>query len=191
MRALLQHPARAFTIVELLVAVTVAAIALGVAVPSLMDLIHRRRVEAVAQELSSDLALLKAEANKRSPLNVGANIRIGDGAALNCYSMYVGMALDDITCNCLKPPGQACTSVDRPDAELKTVQIAEKSGIKLVAWPRRNVRVNSAVSVSWPMRIRIEGPRKGVLRVDLEATGRVLVCNPAGGGFDSYPNCPA
>ncbi|HUW39270.1 MAG TPA: GspH/FimT family pseudopilin [Rhodocyclaceae bacterium] len=51
-----------FTLVELMVTLTVAAILLSIAVPSLQDLVASQRVRAAASELMSALSLARADA---------------------------------------------------------------------------------------------------------------------------------
>lgn len=181
--------ARGLTMVELLVAVSVLGVLLAVAVPSLLDMIHRKRVEGVAQELASDLAQMKATAASRSHLDLYTYFRIGVEDSLNCYSMYVKTPFDDVKCNCLQPPGEACVSKVRPDAEIKTVKISESSGIHLVSSPRDYVYMKDFHSVSWPMQIRIEGKRAGVLRIDVDKGALIRVCTPDA-SMSGYPECP-
>lgn len=55
-----QHQ-RGLTAIELMVVVVIAAILLTIAVPSFNDLINRRRVEGLANELSADLHFAHSE----------------------------------------------------------------------------------------------------------------------------------
>jgi type IV fimbrial biogenesis protein FimT len=65
---------RGFTLVELLVAVAVLALLVGVALPSLRDVLLRSSVSAHTNELLAALRLARAEAVKRSqPVMVLAN----------------------------------------------------------------------------------------------------------------------
>lgn len=69
---------RGFTMIELMVTVAIAAILLGVAIPSFNNYIQNTRTKAVAAELSSALNLARSEAVTRSaqvdvcPSNDGA-----------------------------------------------------------------------------------------------------------------------
>lgn len=177
------------TVIELMVALSVLGILLALGVPSLLDMVHRKRVEGIAQELASDLALMKATAAVRSHVNLFVFLEIGSDDALNCYSVYVGTVGEDTECDCLQPPGKACKNPDRPDAEVKTVKFAESTGIKLLSSPRRDVYMPDGRSISWPMQIRVEGHREGVLRVDLAKGAFVRVCTPDS-SMPGYPACP-
>ena len=56
-----------FTVVELLVTVSIVAVLLGLAVPSFRDLFERQRLETVADTIMSDLRAARAEAISRGP----------------------------------------------------------------------------------------------------------------------------
>ncbi len=56
---------RGFTLIELLVAIVITALLLLVVVPNFADLLERRRVEGVANELSADLQYTRTEAVSR------------------------------------------------------------------------------------------------------------------------------
>jgi prepilin-type N-terminal cleavage/methylation domain-containing protein len=58
---------RGFTVVELLVTVSIVAVLLGLAVPSFRDLFERQRLETVADTIISDLRAARAEAISRGP----------------------------------------------------------------------------------------------------------------------------
>lgn len=60
------HRSRGFTLIELLVTVAVAAILLGVAMPSLRGMIGRNQVAAAVNELSASLQFARAEAVARN-----------------------------------------------------------------------------------------------------------------------------
>ena len=59
-------PVGGFTLVELLVALLVAAVLLGVGVPGLLDISERNRLETVATRLSTSLISARSEALKRN-----------------------------------------------------------------------------------------------------------------------------
>lgn len=58
---------RGFTVVELMVTVSIVAVLLALAVPSFQDLFERQRLETVADTLISDLRSARAEAISRGP----------------------------------------------------------------------------------------------------------------------------
>lgn len=56
---------RGFSLIELMVAITILAILLALAVPSFQDMIQRNRVRTAAADLSDSLNLARSEAIKR------------------------------------------------------------------------------------------------------------------------------
>jgi prepilin-type N-terminal cleavage/methylation domain-containing protein len=59
-------PARGFTLVEVLVVMTIPAILLAAAVPAMQSLIHSNRVSSGANELLSSIQLARGEAVRRN-----------------------------------------------------------------------------------------------------------------------------
>lgn len=62
----MKHFGRGFTLIELVVALAVAGILLGIAVPSFQGMIAQQRVIHVASSLHSTLAIARSEAVKRN-----------------------------------------------------------------------------------------------------------------------------
>lgn len=65
---------RGFTLIELMVAIAILAITLGVAVPNFQEFVSRNRLAAATNELISALALARSEAVKRAtPVTVASS----------------------------------------------------------------------------------------------------------------------
>lgn len=69
---------RGFTIIEIMVAVSVSAILVGVAVPSFKEFSARQRLRAASFDLRTDLVLARSEALKRNQ-NVTIQPRLAAG----------------------------------------------------------------------------------------------------------------
>ena len=69
---------RGVTLVELLAVMTVAAILLGLAIPSFSEQLARRRLEGVANELSTDLQYARSQAVS---LNLPATLAVVSGGS--------------------------------------------------------------------------------------------------------------
>jgi len=186
----LSHRLPGFTIVEVLVSLSILGILVAVAAPALVDFVHLKRLEGVANEIQSDVALMRAESMGKTTGGGMAFIQVGNGGAKNCYAIYIDDALGGTVCDCLKTPGQACASAHRPDAEIKIVKFPEELGIRLstsaadnMGYMDRGIRFGPA-----NFRILIEGKRAGALRLDVSSTGRVKACTPAG-LLRGYPPC--
>lgn len=107
-----------FTSIELMTVVVIAGVLLVLALPSFNDLMDRRRVEGLANELVTDLSYAKTEAVQRNRNTV---VRTDPGGT-TCWIVAVmpdppGTA----TCDCTAPPASRCTGGAQ---ELKTVTLA-------------------------------------------------------------------
>lgn len=71
---------KGFTAVELMFVVAITGILLAIAVPSFSSLIDRQRIASAASDLSSDLALTRMEATRRS----GRATLCASADGLNC-----------------------------------------------------------------------------------------------------------
>lgn len=73
---------RGLTLIELLIGVTLAAIVLMITIPGFRELLERRRVEGVANELSADLQFARTEAVSRQ-----ATVTVATNAAGTQYTV--------------------------------------------------------------------------------------------------------
>ncbi len=108
------------SLIELMVTLAITAVVLGIAVPSMYDMIARRRVAAVAAELASDLRYLNStglQNNASSQLDI----------ASNCYVMSLNPTGD--TCDCNLP--QPCGTGAMASQILKSVTVPANAGITL------------------------------------------------------------
>jgi type IV fimbrial biogenesis protein FimT len=108
--------ARGFTMIEMMVVVVLAAVLLAVAVPSFQSVIARKRLEGVANELSTDIHYARAEAIQR-------NAVVGIVFGTDCYVVYVLDSSSDAT---------SCTSLGAGGVSLKSVQITGGSVLNFV-----------------------------------------------------------
>lgn len=77
---------RGVTLVEVMVTLAILGVLLGLAWPTLADMISRHRVTVVAAEVRSNLVYARSEANrqdKRLQVNFGGN------AGMSCYTVYL------------------------------------------------------------------------------------------------------
>jgi prepilin-type N-terminal cleavage/methylation domain-containing protein len=185
------HRRHGITLVEAMVTLAIIGILLAVAIPNLSDYIHRKRMEGVANELISDLALMRVESVSKTVDSARAFIQIGNGSKFNCYTIYIDDPLGGAVCDCTKPAGQACTQDYRKNNEIKVVQLPEKLGIKFSTNAAGNQAEIDRGSRLIPagFKILIEGNRPGAIRLDLNAAGRPEACSPDG-LLHGYPKCP-
>ncbi len=185
--------AKGLTLIELAVVVAVLAVILTLAVPSMSDLIFRRRIEGIASELVSDIQLLRAQALLKpggyDVKELVAAIQVGNGLGADaCYTLY--WQWDGSTCDCSKPPGQACQSAT-PWAEIKTVHLPKTSGLKL-STNEPSATGGFEPGLHWfdpaGFRVTVAGNRAGSLSVLVDKLGRVSICSPDG-SFKNYVKC--
>ena len=169
--------ATGLSLVEVLVVLVVLGIILAVAAPSFLDLVNRRRVQAVAAELSTNLAYARSETGLR-PTNMV--VQFGSNASMSCYTVAIESVIGG--CNCTKDIGSACSGRFR---EVKTVQIPTNTGVELTAdaqWPQKpNVLVfESPQMTASPsdVVITVKGYHNLALQVKLNRMGRISVCAP-------------
>lgn len=179
-----------FSLVEGLVVVAILGILLAVAVPSLADYVHKKRLEGIADELVSDVALMRAESVSKTAEKAQAFLQIGNGNEFRCYSIFISDALSGTTCDCLKPAGSACTAGYRLNPEIKTVALPASLGIRFSTnVPTNRMRMEAGIRQGGAFRVAIEGSRPGKLRVDFDPSGRATRCTPDG-QLAGYPTCP-
>jgi len=181
-----------FSLVELLVGLAILGVLLALAAPSLADFINRRRVEAVAAELATDLAYARTEAAVRSEQ---VYVRFLSDDNLTCYSIsyWSGMGI----CDCRREAGTSCGSDLSSAYELKINQLRRSLGVTMT--PSQAVNPfgfygNQLRSSDPNFYVTVEGTRgaRPKLLVMTNAAGRVLTCSPSGSGnIPGYQTCPA
>lgn len=120
-------PLRGFTLLEMLVAVAIAGIVAAGAVPSLQQLLDRRRVEGHASQLAADLHFARFDAVTRNRLvRFSVFGRAGGGT---CYLVHTGMPGG---CRCAADGVTSCEDGANP---LRVVAFAADSGL----WVESNV----------------------------------------------------
>lgn len=171
---------RGWTLVEGLVVMAIAALALGTVVPGFADLLERRRIEGVAAEMSADLQFVRTEAVSRN-----RGLRIGfehDAAGSTCYVIHTGPSG---ACRCLTGAPAVC---DAGAEAIKTLSFP--AGARPGVWANvpsiRIDPVRGTVSPTATLRIR-SAERPGLHHV-VNLLGRVRTCTPPG-GLPGYPAC--
>jgi len=182
---------RGFTLIELMVAVAVVAILLTLAAPSFYDYIRVQRLKSVNAQLVTDLQLARSEAASRNRIS---RVMFREGRSLTCYSLYTlpPMADAGLRCNCLLGPGAACGTSDA--AEIRTVQVAKSSGVKVLPAPLVDPAIGFDPTTGGLMSIPSDtdpAPLNSfvisavldadrTLRTEVGQAGRVTVCGVSG-----------
>ncbi|MBK5965684.1 type IV pilin [Thiocystis minor] len=164
---------RGFTLLELLVVVSVLAVLMLIAVPSMQAMLTRNHLKAAAQSIAEDLQWTRSEAIKRN-----RTLRVAFDVQPWCYGIG-----EDATANCdcrLAPEEEGACSlkrrsgVDFPDIGLS----ATFAGTSFD--PRRATANNGTLTLT---------ARNGSsLKIVLSRLGRVRICSPSG-ALAGYASC--
>lgn len=170
---------RGVTIVELMVTLAILAVLLAIAVPSMRDFIARKRLEGVAQELMTDLRLLKSQHQRNSQRPVA--ISFGAKTDQTCYVLYVrGISVPH--CNCASTA--VCGTDDlvgRPE-QIKLVSVPRSTGVTVTAdrlqltlsgfdgLPQHGATLQAVVTNS----------QVGSIRVSTNSVGLPSICSVSG-----------
>lgn len=194
-RSTLQHQ-RAFTLVELMIAIAVLAVILTLAAPSFRDFILMHRLKGIHAQLVTDLQLARSEAISRG---VEVNMLVETWSATEtCYIIFTDTARNyrqlgaSQRCSCRLAAGSRCP--DAQTAEIRTVQVAATSKVafSLPQWQTGAMAFDpvtggmvltlSETGVGtgneFTVYTSIDAARK--LAVVVGLSGRPTVCRPAG-----------
>jgi type IV fimbrial biogenesis protein FimT len=190
---------RGLTLVELLVVIGLVGILIGLAAPSMRDLISVKRVQGTTDELVTDLQYARGEAARRNH-----DVRVGFKAtdSLSCYVLYVepdALPVEtpelvnggDSGCDCSRSgaaDSKVCQGPGRE--EIKTVKLPRSSGVALRVTSEDGPIISFGRNSGAPVRLAPGGPdpgrfdvlvtgtARGKLRTSVNATGRPSVCTP-------------
>jgi type IV fimbrial biogenesis protein FimT len=160
---------RGVTLVESLVAISVAAVLVGSAVPGLQGWRQRHQLEALATQLETDLQWARAEAVAR---NDGVRVAFGrDVEGGGCVLLHTGAAGD---CRC---DGGGATACGAGAELLRAVPIAAGSPVQVVS-NSASIRFDGAFGTVTPTAtVQLRAP-VGSLRLIVNVMGRVRACTP-------------
>ncbi len=152
-----------FTLVELMIAVTVAALLGAISLPSMAGLLGRHRLQAAAHHLQADLALARQEALRRGQT---AHLVFHAGADW-CYALSLGAAGD---CRNRAGDGVPALAVVRAD-RYPDVVLLQGAAMALDA--------RDGTSLLGQGRAEFAALRGERLTVQLSHLGRATLCTPA------------
>ncbi len=189
-----RHPstrAAGVTLVELMVALAIVAVLVAMALPSMRDLVARKRLEGVAQELMTDLRLLKSHQIQNRP-NTGTAIGFSSNDTKACYMLFVkGNNVEN--CDCGMAADAMCGAADagglRP-VPIRQVDIPVATGITLTA-SRATLAVggyNGMPQFNRTVSVTLRSSAGGEIRVSTNATGMPSICSVSG-SFGAIKHC--
>ena len=171
------------TLVELMVTLAIAAVLLAIALPSMRDFVARKRLEGIAQELVTDLRLLKSHQIQNRP-NTGTAIGFGSNDQKTCYILYVRGTIQE-GCDCSLADDVVCGPPDvggQPPAPIRQVNIPVGTGVNLTA-NRTFLEMrgyNGMPVLNRTVRVTLTSATAGEIRVSTNATGIPSICSVSG-----------
>lgn len=180
------------TLVELMVTLGIVAILLAIAIPSMREFVARKRLEGIAQELVTDLRLVKAHQIQNRP-NTGTAIGFSSNSDKACYILFVrGNNVEN--CDCGQSAETMCGPANaggvRP-APIRQVDIPVSTGISMVATPISTLAMigyNAMPQLNRVVQVTISSPVAGEIRVSTNITGVPSICSVSG-TFGAIKRC--
>ena len=179
----------AFTLIEMVVTVSVLAILAAIAVPSFLNTLEKRRVVGAAEQLYADLQYARTEAIKGNRWVTITFRNVGTGTNW-CYGIDQNFADD---CNCDDAATCTVDGVQKvfSNSGFRGVSITSTTfnGVATVAGfePRRGIprRPNNSVANGTV----IFSSNSGQLNVVVSLEGRIRLCSPSSPPLSGYPAC--
>lgn len=169
-----------FTLIEVMITLVILAVLLAIAVPSMREFVARKRVEGIAQELATDLRLLKSQQIQRRR-SVG--ILFGSNDSVTCYSLYF-IGTGDENCDCTIGNGPVCGNPARVQgsAEIKTVVVPRNSGVTVSSNPQllRLFGFNGMPIGNTTIQASVQGSSGGTVRVSTNTAAMPVICSVSG-----------
>ena len=181
------------SLIELLVAVAVIGVLASFAVPSLSDLMERRRVAAVAQELAGILNYARSETNVNGDF-INVHLEKDPTGKRSCAMVNVQSGAQSL-CKCYLDRENICGIA--PVAILRLFQIENADGVSFEASATQWGALKNVLTFErgryFPdvsgVNITVTGKRTGAqLRVELNEANRVRTCAPHG-SVSGFPVC--
>lgn len=168
---------RGFTLVELLITVTIGAILMALAVPSMQGFIARKRLEGTASELVTDLRYMRSAKLERGR---EVSISFGSSNTKTCYVIYVEGFNPFARCNCSSEP--VCNDVQSGAEALKVVSVPRSSGIELRSSPAKMtlIGLDALPKEGKTLQIAVVGTSGGEIAVTTNELARPSICSVSG-----------
>jgi prepilin-type N-terminal cleavage/methylation domain-containing protein len=185
MLAAMSSPAtrsRGVTVIELMTVLVVLGIVITLVAPSMRGMIARHRVQAVQDDLLTDLQLARSETVRRSGGSTSVAVTFGGNAQVSCYTLHTMAALG-VNCDCTRGAGSACLPAAGVE-EIKTQQMTRATGVSMAASSPSGNRLTFAppqgLVTPNDMVIDVQDAISGQLRTSVSGLGVPLVCSPDG-----------
>ncbi len=178
-----QNHVRGFTLIELMISISIFSIILGFSAISLHDLYTKKRIENAAHKIYTDLRFAQSESIK---LNASVFISFSHNKNEWCYGINL-----HTPCDCNK--AQACKLVDREHVVNQSM-FGDVSMIKSQFAGNKNYTVfdpKKGFAIGGGVRngtIWLASSKKILLAIVISRMGRVRLCSPSFSGYSQQ--CP-
>lgn len=172
------------TLIELMIGLVVMGVLAAIAVPSMYEFIMRKRVEGVADELLTNLRLLRT-ANILNT-NGWTHVDFRSNATLTCYAIYTEVGG---LCDCRNPP--SCNNPDTEAHKIVQIPLDTRIRIDLMTGSASRLtlhRLTGLPTSARPVGVEVWAPQGGRVRVSLNPAGQPIICSVAGHST-AYPAC--
>lgn len=159
-----------FTLTELVITMAVAAIMMGMAVPSFNDMLAKKRLKLAAEAVAADFNFYKQEGLKRRLPNFYFNVNAG---ANWCYGISVNSSCDCATAN---------------SCEILQVAGSDYNGISTVTTSRARYDLTWQRGTVTSGGITFNTSRGHDLQLQINPLGRTSVCSPSN-NMPEYSSC--
>lgn len=189
---LLRRASRGLGLVEVMVGLAVLGVLSAAAIPSMLDLLERRRVVAVGLEIANILNFARSETNVNGD-KITVHLEKDPSGVLSCASVNVHHAAD--VCLCYLPATNMCGK--SKIVPVRVFQLKNADGVSFGAsassWGdiperltfSRNLHFAEAADVQ----VNVKGRRTGAqFRVEMNLANRVRICTPDG-SINGFPTC--
>ena len=182
---------RGLTLVELMVTVAITAVLMAAAIPSMREMIAKRRVVGVTNDLVTDLRYLRSVGIQN---NTMVELDFGSNQASTCYMLSTtrGSFLPS-SCDCTNPA--SCNGVGPVPTAFKTVSLPRSDGVTLSsnASPIQFVGLSAMPCLTnWcgaaTISVTISSSLGGTTKVWTNANGRAFACSVSG-QQSNFPAC--
>lgn len=171
---------RGFSLMEVIVIVSIMTILMGIAAPSFQGLQEIRRLEGRAAELATDIQYLRSEAVAR---NQKMHIRFGTDAGGTCYVLHTG---NTGGCTCTSDGAAECS--DPANSTVKSAGLAARLGLRLQSNVSSILFEPSRGTATPGGSVNIIADSGKTIRQVVNIMGRTRTCSPQG-SVNGYTIC--
>lgn len=177
-----------FTLIELIIAIAVAAILLSAGVPSFLGAIERNRLKSVGEAIYADLQFIRSEAIERNRyMSIKFDVDGSDDTDW-CYGLKLGILSGGASCDCRQTDASQADYCEIDGAK-KVVSSADYKDTHMTGLPSNTLSFNPFMGTSNAGTVTLSRSNGEDLSIVLSSTGRVKICAPTGTGIPGYASC--